>query len=559
MLYLLSCAFVGDAELSFRAQKDCEATYFYDSDADGYGDPQLGICSPNDGYVPNSLDCDDTNPLVAPNQQEDCYTDEDDDCDGVLSQENALNCRNWYSDRDADGFAGGDEYRCLCSPSEPYLYPNALDCDDDDAAVSPAAEEVCFDEIDNNCDLSVEPCTLFRQQDVEDATVHLSGWQEQQRVGERLFSLADGFGLLASGFEDGKGAIFVDPLDFGGSLSESPFHLVGEESNSNFGSAAIRVGLDTDSLLVGASTGYGQAANSGVVYLFFPTESRRYDSEYADGVLVGHASGDRFGESMESGSLLGNRTPEVLIGAPGAFENDGAIYIFTTPLMRVTLVENAAHIIRPAEPHTQFGYAIAPIADFTGDGIGDLVASAPQATGGNGEVYLFSPFDETDIFTDQSVGTYMGSAGEEAGRMLIDMGDVDRDGLPDLLIAGRDTLYLLPSLQSGTTMLSDSSIRFSDLPSEGGWSADAVPDMHGDGSPELLIGVSSLSKAFLFYGAFTGHYALEDSDVQFSCPDSFGCGNSVLGIEHAEDPFGDVLIGASQGEGRVLLYTGGLW
>ncbi|MBI3180097.1 MAG: hypothetical protein HYZ27_10575 [Deltaproteobacteria bacterium] len=77
----------------------------------------------------------------------------DDDCDGVLDNEGAVGCIDYFRDDDADGFGTGVG-RCLCSPEAPYVASGTGDCDDDPAgcgaACNPAAPEVC-DGYDNDC------------------------------------------------------------------------------------------------------------------------------------------------------------------------------------------------------------------------------------------------------------------------------------------------------------------------------------------------------------------------------------------------------------------------
>ena len=60
-------------------------TYYQDFDFDGYGnvDSVIENCFQPIGYVPNSLDCDDTRTMVNPDAPETCNS-ADDDCDGLV-------------------------------------------------------------------------------------------------------------------------------------------------------------------------------------------------------------------------------------------------------------------------------------------------------------------------------------------------------------------------------------------------------------------------------------------------------------------------------------------
>jgi hypothetical protein len=57
----------------------------------------------------------------------------------------------WYIDKDGDGY--GEEFVTeeACTQPDGYV-ADAADCDDDDANVNPDAEEICADNLDNDCD-----------------------------------------------------------------------------------------------------------------------------------------------------------------------------------------------------------------------------------------------------------------------------------------------------------------------------------------------------------------------------------------------------------------------
>src|SRR5690349_17268542 len=80
----------------------------------------------------------------------------DDDCDGEID-EDAVDQRVWYPDRDGDGFGDHNAPVASCEPAGLYVAQNG-DCDDADAAVYPTAEEdPCTDTGDMDCDGLLEP------------------------------------------------------------------------------------------------------------------------------------------------------------------------------------------------------------------------------------------------------------------------------------------------------------------------------------------------------------------------------------------------------------------
>jgi len=79
----------------------------------------------------------------------------DDDCDGVVDNQGAAGCTDYYRDADGDGYGDPADHRCLCAPDSAARYTvpvaQATDCNDANVGQHPGATEVC-DGIDNDCD-----------------------------------------------------------------------------------------------------------------------------------------------------------------------------------------------------------------------------------------------------------------------------------------------------------------------------------------------------------------------------------------------------------------------
>ena len=129
-------------------------TWYADGDGDGYGDPVSPVvsCSPPEGAVDDATDCDDTEPAVHPEADEECNL-RDDDCD-TLIDEDPVGAPLWYRDLDGDGYGDVSFSVSACSAPEGYV-ASSEDCDDTDPDVSPAAEERCGGG-DEDCDGTVD-------------------------------------------------------------------------------------------------------------------------------------------------------------------------------------------------------------------------------------------------------------------------------------------------------------------------------------------------------------------------------------------------------------------
>lgn len=145
---------------------DCAAACT-DMDMDGYA-TEGGSCG--------AVDCDDNNDAINPGAAEICSDAIDNNCDGRTdtADSNAIDCPLDCTDSDGDGYSTGGSG---CGP---------VDCDDNNAAVNPAALEICDDGVDNNCNSRVDSADSVCQsnEDGEDGChVKKPWWRPRHKHG----------------------------------------------------------------------------------------------------------------------------------------------------------------------------------------------------------------------------------------------------------------------------------------------------------------------------------------------------------------------------------------
>ncbi len=98
-------------------------------------------------------DCDDTDATVFPGADETC-DGVDDDCDGAVD-EDPIDPITWWVDADGDGYGAG-EPRTTCEVDDGATSFVDTDCDDADPDAYPGAPTVLDDDVDQDCDGTLE-------------------------------------------------------------------------------------------------------------------------------------------------------------------------------------------------------------------------------------------------------------------------------------------------------------------------------------------------------------------------------------------------------------------
>ena len=127
-------------------------TWYRDIDGDGYGSMTVSAdaCEEPLHFVADNTDCNDRSAAVNPGADEVCDEVFDNDCDGTVDEDGAVDALDWYGDDDGDGFGENSDVWSACVQPAGYE-PLGDDCDDSNDWTYPGAIELCDGER-NDCD-----------------------------------------------------------------------------------------------------------------------------------------------------------------------------------------------------------------------------------------------------------------------------------------------------------------------------------------------------------------------------------------------------------------------
>ncbi len=112
-------------------------TWYPDADKDGYGEEAAAVdtCSHPAKTIAIGGDCDDSSAEISPEADEVC-DDVDNNCDGIVDEDEAVDAQTFYADWDKDGYINPNITHPGCSvPTDGNWLPDSekIDCNDSNA------------------------------------------------------------------------------------------------------------------------------------------------------------------------------------------------------------------------------------------------------------------------------------------------------------------------------------------------------------------------------------------------------------------------------------------
>ena len=391
-------------------------------------------------------------------------------------------------------------------------------------------------------------------------------------------------------------------------LGGASHHFIGEEAEDAAGSWVAPAGdVDGDGLgdiLIGSPNSDEGAMNAGKAYLIFGASlsAENLDLSEADFTFIGEDIEDFAGLAVASaGDVDGDGFDDILISS--RVNDDGGNDTGKTYLILASSLDSTNPVINLAAadykfvgvtPYDVSGWSIASAGDVDGDGLDDIMISAKRARdwieNDVGKVYLILGASLGDVSTMSLADADYVFIGEDtddwAGSSLSSAGDVDGDGLADLLIgadgndhggdwSGKVYLVLGGSLDWTNSELNLENADYEFIGDEfdhAGSSVASAGDVDGDGLADILIGADGdydggfhAGKTYLVLGASLGPttMSLPSVDYAFVGDEVDLAGSSVASAGDVdEDGLDDILIGApgnSEGgyaAGKIYLVLG---
>ncbi|HEX2592697.1 MAG TPA: bluetail domain-containing putative surface protein [Rhizomicrobium sp.] len=388
----------------------------------------------------------------------------------------------------------------------------------------------------------------------------------------------------AAGSNTGLGAasmLIIDGVkagDLAGSAVGSIADLNGDgRAEILVGAPGMDVGASTD-----AGTGFvlwGKAGPGGIDL------GDPFTGNGSGFAIKGEAAGDNAGSAMAAiGDLNGDSKGEILIAAAnndaGGTDAGAAYVVWGKSTNSVVSLGNVAagtggYRIIGENAGDHAGQALTAIADMNGDGKGELLVGAPGNDAGGadgGAVYVvFGKGNGTQVNLDNvALGTggfrITGAAGEHVGESVASVGDINGDGLSDILIGapGSGKAYVVYGKATTTEVhLSDVAAGnggFMITPESGGdlshITVTGGVDLNRDGIADIVIGAPHNTEGGANAGAVYVVWGGETRNVDLSLIAMGAGGAKIVGAAGSLTGSNVAVLGDMNGDGTADLMIG---
>ncbi len=264
-------------------------------------------------------------------------------------------------------------------------------------------------------------------------------------------------------------------------------------------------------------------------------------------------TGEGVGGAFAGGDVDGDGVADLVVGAHGP---SGGAYVLLGPLTDGT--PRDADISISAVPGWQVGSSVAFVGDLDGEGRADIAVGVPAV--GGGDAWVFAAPIPGALGRSDAFSIFSGVVASQAGVRIGPAGDQDGDGRDDWLVgawldptggAQGGAIYILRG-EAGTLTVDDAiASRFGATTEWAGYGASCAGDVDGDGIFDIVVGADGNDLA----GEDAGAAYVERGPILGTAP----LGGALLTGEKAGNfaGHGAIIAGDLFGTGRDTVVVGG--
>jgi len=255
-----------------------------------------------------------------------------------------------------------------------------------------------------------------------------------------------------------------------------------------------------------------------------------------------------FGRSLDSaGNFNHDGVDDLVVGAPACSICGVAGQVFVYSGRDQSLIFSMS-----GDVNSMLGWVVAGVGDIDGDGYDDILVTDPSNSNYRGIAYVISGRDHSILFSAQGE-----NEGDSFGQSASRIGDLDGDGLPDIIIGTRDfqsqisgskntgKVYAF-SPKSNRLLWSKVGVSWDGL----GIGVSSAGDFNGDGMPDVIVQAGISNRVYVLSGA-DGSILYQKDSIQ---PYGYGLNTASLGDLEGTG-YADIALGDNM-SGTVEIVSG---